>query len=682
MSSADPRIGTTLGAYRIDATLGRGGMGVVYLAEHLRLKKRMALKVLPPELIGDEQFRRRFERESQMAAALDHPNIVPVHDAGEIDGVLYIAMQYVEGTDLAKVLASEGALVLDRTLSIVAQTADALDEAHALGLAHRDVKPANILLTRSRSGERAYLTDFGLAKQWASASRLTRSGLFVGTLSYAAPEQFTGGDIDGRADVYSLGCVLYECLTGRVPFDRAHEPAVMYAHLNDPPPAVTSRRPDLPAGLDDVVARAMAKDRDDRYPTCGEMVGAARAALGTVGGAAAERTDAPAVTRPAPGSATTASSRTVPVGAPAPIRPGEQAPRRRGAAVALGVAVAVVATAGLGVGGYLLLLQNGPPRRNEPDPPRARSQVPSSSIAVSATSILPPDVSSGLTYDPSNAVDGDLSTAWSEGVRGNGEGESLTFRFPEPVDLARIDIVNGYAKSPRLFQDNARVRDAVISTESGDLPVTLDDRTSTQRIEPPRGRTLFVRIRVGSVYRGSRFEDLAITEVAFWRFGGAPGGTPMPTLLTPASVTASTIAEEAVDACEQVVPYDPKRVADGDSETAWRTPGAAIGESITFTFAEPVVVTRVGLIPGYSKVDPCDQTDRFPQNRIIERVRWVFGDGTEADQSFEPFPEIQRINVTTEPTRTVTVEIADTTPHGGRDYTVISEIEVEGYPAP
>jgi serine/threonine protein kinase len=289
----------------------------------------MALKVLPPELIGDEQFRHRFERESQMAAALDHPNIVPVHDAGGIDGVLYIAMRYVEGTDLAKVLAAEGALGLDRTLSILAQTADALDEAHSQGLAHRDVKPANILLTRSRGGERAYLTDFGLAKQWASASRLTRSGLFVGTLSYAAPEQFTGGDIDGRADVYSLGCVLFECLTGRVPFDRAHEPAVMYAHLNDPPPAVTSRRPDLPTGLDAVVARAMAKDRDERYPTSGEMVEAARGALGSPGEAPARPADVPTVTRPTPEAAPTAGARTVPVTASAPTAAGERAAHSR-----------------------------------------------------------------------------------------------------------------------------------------------------------------------------------------------------------------------------------------------------------------------------------------------------------------------------------------------------------------
>ena len=275
MSSADPRIGRQLGSYRIESVLGRGGMGIVYLAEHVRLKKRMALKVLPPELCGDGEFRRRFERESQMAAALDHPNIVPVHDAGEVDGLLYIAMRYVEGTDLGKLLASEGALEPERALSILGQTADALDEAHAEGLVHRDVKPANILLARSRKGERVFLSDFGLAKQWASGSSLTRSGFFVGTISYAAPEQFTGGDIDGRADVYSLGCVMFECLTGRPPFERPHEPAVMYAHLQDDPPPVSGARPGLPAVLDQVVATAMAKDRADRYPTSGELIGAA-----------------------------------------------------------------------------------------------------------------------------------------------------------------------------------------------------------------------------------------------------------------------------------------------------------------------------------------------------------------------------------------------------------------------
>jgi hypothetical protein len=301
---------------------------------------------------------------------------------------------------------------------------------------------------------------------------------------------------------------------------------------------------------------------------------------------------------------------------------------------------------------------------------------------VTATSILPPDPVEGLTYDPSNTLDGDLSTAWSEGVPGHGEGESLTFRFPAPFEIARIDLVNGYAKSPRLFEENSRARDVVITTDTGDLPFTLDDRKSTQRIVPPSGGTSFVRIEVGSVYPGARFEDLSITEVRFWRFGEGEEGPPTPTVLTPASVSASGIAAPGVDACGEQIPFDPQRVSDGDPETAWRTAGDGIGEAITLTFAEPVVVVRVGLIPGYAKTDPCDDTDRFPENRIIQRVRWVFGDGSETDQGFAPRPEIQRTDVTTEATRTVTVEILETGPHGGRDYTVISEIEVEGYPAP
>jgi YVTN family beta-propeller protein len=280
--SSDPRIGTEIAGYRIESVLGRGGMSVVYLAEHTGLKRKAALKLLTPELAVDDRFRERFVRESQMAAALDHPNIIPIYEAGEIDGVLYIAMRYVRGTDLKTLLNVEGALPPERALAICAQAAAALDAAHAEGLVHRDVKPANILLApgpRADSPEHVYLSDFGVTKRTSSGTGLTGTGQFIGTLDYAAPEQIEGRPLDARTDVYSLGCVLYECLTGHVPFPRDSDMAVLWAHMSQPPPKVTEGKPDLPAAIDEVVAKAMAKSPDDRYPTCGELVDAAREAL-------------------------------------------------------------------------------------------------------------------------------------------------------------------------------------------------------------------------------------------------------------------------------------------------------------------------------------------------------------------------------------------------------------------
>ena len=278
----DPRLGTELAGHRILAVIGRGGMAVVYLAEHLRLGRKVALKVLGPELAEDEAFRARFTRESRIAAGLDHPNIVTVYDAGEADGILYISMRYVEGTDLERLLRAETNLDPVRTVSIASQCAAALDAAHAEGLVHRDVKPANILLAAERhtSTDRVYLSDFGVTKRLHSGAGLTRTGQFVGTVDYVAPEQIQGEVVDGRADVYSLGCVLYRCLTGEVPFPRETEVGTIYAHLEDLAPSPSERRPELPSGLDDVLAQALAKSPDERFGTGRELAKAAAEAIG------------------------------------------------------------------------------------------------------------------------------------------------------------------------------------------------------------------------------------------------------------------------------------------------------------------------------------------------------------------------------------------------------------------
>jgi tRNA A-37 threonylcarbamoyl transferase component Bud32 len=276
---AEDRIGSNLAGYRIERVLGRGGMSVVYLAHDLRLKRKVALKLLAPELAQDEGFRSRFLRESQLAASLDHPNVVPVYEAGEVDGLLYIAMRYVLGTDLKALLRAEGALAPERALVVVAQVASALDAAHERGLVHRDVKPSNVLLTGRPGKEHCYLADFGLSTSTSDRS-VADPGKIVGTIDYVAPEQIRDVDVDGRADVYSLTCLLYECLVGDVPFRRASDVAVIYAHLEEPVPKPSERAPTLPAALDEVLERGTAKLPDQRWQTCAALTEAARSALG------------------------------------------------------------------------------------------------------------------------------------------------------------------------------------------------------------------------------------------------------------------------------------------------------------------------------------------------------------------------------------------------------------------
>jgi Protein kinase domain len=277
--SWDIPIGTVIAGYRITGVLGRGGMSVVYEAEHLHLGRRVALKVLSANLSSDASFHERFTRESQMAAGLEHPNIIPIYDAGEADGFLYIAMRHVEGTDLGTLIEETGQLGLGQAVFFLEQVAGALDEAHEHGLVHRDVKPANILI--AKPSDRVYLTDFGVGKQ-SSTNRLTKTGYFLGTFAYAAPEQIEGKPVDGRTDIYALGCVLYECLSGDPPYDATTEASIIHAHLVEPPPRVTNKRPDLPNAINSVVATAMAKAMEDRYSTCGDLLRALRAAvLGT-----------------------------------------------------------------------------------------------------------------------------------------------------------------------------------------------------------------------------------------------------------------------------------------------------------------------------------------------------------------------------------------------------------------
>jgi serine/threonine-protein kinase len=284
--SDETHLGTELGGYRLLGVLGQGGMGVVYMAEHVRLGRKVALKVLSPELASDERFRDRFVRESRIAASLEHPNIVPVYESAEMDGQLFIVMRYVPGTDLKAIIKEQGPLEPARTFGLLSQIAGALDAAHAEGLVHRDVKPGNVLVapaTSSDTEEHAWLTDFGLTKRVTSESGITATGQFVGTFDYAPPEQFEGKALDARTDVYSLTAVLYECLTGEVPYPRDQDVALMYAHLSASPPKPTVKRPKLPRTVDDVIATGMAKKPEVRFASAGELIRTAGAALGVEG---------------------------------------------------------------------------------------------------------------------------------------------------------------------------------------------------------------------------------------------------------------------------------------------------------------------------------------------------------------------------------------------------------------
>jgi serine/threonine protein kinase len=264
--------GSEFAGFVIERKLGHGGMGIVYLATEVRLERQVALKVIRAELAGDESFRARFRSESRTAASVEDPNVVTVFGAGEHDGLLYVAMRFVPGRDLGRIVAADGALSPDDAATLIAQVADGLDAVHAAGLVHRDVKPHNVIVGEE---DDAYLTDFGLAKAMASSSGLTATGQVIGTVDYMAPEQIEGRRVDARTDVYALGGVLFHAITGRVPFDERESTAKMYAHVNEPPPSTGGRRASV---LDPVIRRAMAKDPAARYMSAGDLGRAAVAA--------------------------------------------------------------------------------------------------------------------------------------------------------------------------------------------------------------------------------------------------------------------------------------------------------------------------------------------------------------------------------------------------------------------
>ncbi|MFE6861393.1 serine/threonine-protein kinase [Nocardia sp. NPDC057668] len=386
MASLTP--GSVLAGYTIVRALGTGGMGTVYLAKHPRLPKHVALKVLAPALGIDPSFRVRFEREAHLAAQLDHPNVVSVHDCGSADGLMWLAMQFVEGSNAA-MLMSERANGLDpaQALDILAQAARGLDAAHQRGILHRDIKPANLMVTPGWDGsadsERVLVSDFGIARTLDSATVLTQTGSFLGTLAYAAPELIEGVEVDHRADIYSLGCTLHAMLTGSVAFPRSNPMAIMHAHMAATPPRPSETHPHLPPAIDTVIATAMAKDPADRYPTCRALAEAAASALA------------------APHLAVTVTS---PVQAPAPPTPTRPSPapgRSRRGLVVGAVVSAVLAL--LVVAGVIAL------RPDDSGDPGAAATPSATSPTGPGAGTRPSTPASSLTGRWSGTVSGDQS---------------------------------------------------------------------------------------------------------------------------------------------------------------------------------------------------------------------------------------------------------------------------------
>jgi len=329
-----PAPGSVFAGYRIEALIGRGGMAVVYRAEQLRPRRKVALKLVAPGFGAEDRLRARFERESEVAAQIEHPYVVPVYEVGEWEGQLYIAMRYIDGPDLRALI--DGPLDPALAVGLVADVASALDAAHARGLVHRDVKPANVMVSGTGSARHAYLTDFGLTTEATDVGRLTKTGQFVGTLDYVAPEQIHGEEVDASADVYALACVLYEALTGEVPYPRDSEVAKIWAHVHEPPPSARERVAELPSGVDAVISRGMAKDRGDRFAGAGELALAAADALGAEESATRSLREKPA------GEETKPLRRPVGAGSKAPGKRSVVIAGLAAGALAIGVAVFLV----------------------------------------------------------------------------------------------------------------------------------------------------------------------------------------------------------------------------------------------------------------------------------------------------------------------------------------------------
>jgi serine/threonine protein kinase len=463
--------GEVFAGYRIERRLGRGGMGILYLALEPGLERRVALKLIAPEAAADEVFARRFAEESRIAASIEHPNVVPIYAAGEEDDVPFIAMRFVAGSDLGRRIASEGRMAPAEAVALIAQVGNGLDAIHAAGLVHRDVKPANVLLSGEGGSEHAYITDFGVARNVATESGLTQTGRFVGTLDYVAPEQISGDAIDARVDVYAVGCLLYKLLTGEVPFPREGEAARLYAHLNDPPPAPSLLEPSLPMALDDVVIRAMSKAPEDRYPSAGDLGRAAQAALSGTAVSVPERTVAT-------GAAATREAATVRL-PEEPSRP--RSGRRRlllaGALLALAamVVAAVALTSGGGSSGHganaksETTSEEPKPKPKQKAQPLTESQLVQKGDAICSQS----QTTYGEVRERFENGENEANLAYSEELVGISSLAVERFKRLKPPDSSK----KRYDRYVKSQEEVAKWdRDALKAAEAGDLTAYLQAR--------------------------------------------------------------------------------------------------------------------------------------------------------------------------------------------------------------
>ncbi|GAA0931792.1 serine/threonine-protein kinase [Pseudonocardia zijingensis] len=448
-----------LGPYRLEGLLGRGGMGEVYRAFDQRRGRAVALKVLPAELAHDEDFRTRFRRESDSAARLQDPHVVPIHDFGEIDGRLFIDMRLIDGVGLDRIIAS-GPMDPRRAVALVSQVAEALTDAHAHGVLHRDVKPSNVLVTPS---DFAYLVDFGIARALDEhLTAVTRSGSTVGTLAYMAPERFDGGAPDHRSDIYSLACTLAECLTGRRPFDGTSLPSIMKAHLTADPPRPSLQRGDVPPALDEVIARGMAKDPAARYATARDLAAAAQYAL--------QQWDTPPVAAPAP---------------PAPTATLPSAPRGARRVLVLATAAVVLAVVSGGAG-FAAGRASAPTEAVVAAGPATAAPTSAAAPTPQAT-VAPPTAAAAPTTGPGpfSRVEGDRPASYVYTVEANypvtlsytdSNGDRITVSsVPAPWNLTVDTSAWGADATPLL---------SVVS------PSTKGDTTVTCSISDDSGRVL------------------------------------------------------------------------------------------------------------------------------------------------------------------------------------------------
>lgn len=648
--------GDKYGNYQVLRVLGEGGFATVYLAEDVRpaMSRQVALKILDDRFADDPDFRDRFTRESRMAANLDHPNVAPIFDAGEIDGRLYIAMRFIDGMDLKERLA-QGELSADECVAILRQIGSALDDAHGKGLIHRDVKPGNVLLDHGRA-DRVYLADFGITKEIGDGKEFTQAGTFLGTLSYASPEQLDGRALDGRSDQYAFACLLYEALTGTPPFSGSLQ-TILNAHVAKPPPKVTSRTDRFPVAIDAVVAKGMAKTPEGRYATCSEFAEAAAGALLGTGATGAPEDDeavtgetiigglglAAAGAGDPTSTIVTAPQSPVPEGA----RPEEAAADAPGVAAAPSDSRAPEPGPPEAPGAPVASEdpdRSAPEAAPESDLPATKPEAPvTEPVAAAATSAAappPPPPRKPLSQPTPSAPKPEQ----------NGGGRKTAAVLGLLACLAVVGLISF------LVVNNQSDRDDGTASPTSAAPTSTTTPTATTDTTAPTTTTSVVT---------------TTTTTAAPTFTG-----PVRTI-RPLRAIAPPSAADDVDGCGAATSYEPDNMIDEDETTGWRMDGDGEAQRVRVNLGGPTRVSRVGIINGLDELD-CSGTDRYLEQRRFTSVRWIFDDGTDVLQTLDPTDRgLQTIDVDAITSR-VSAVIGETEGGATMDFTAIAEIEING----